>query len=378
MSISALIHRRRGALLLAFAGAAFAIVVSVPGAGSGEDAKKEADPRPESKIDFREIDARTEAAIQKGLLWLASQQNQDGSFGREREYKLAITSLAGLAFLAGGSSPDRGPYAKMILAAQEYVLSKQTVQGLITDSRMYTHGFATLFLSQLYGMSPQPADQDRLRLALTLAIRLIERIQLDSGGWYYEPNRASDNSDISVTICVVSALRAARNSGIQVNVDVVRRARECVQKAYFKDTGGFAYRVFNDGHPSPGHAFPRTAAGTCILYYLGDYDAPQVKGGADYILARKPTAGFMPPGDHYYRYFYYYGMFYATQAMYQAGGRHWEEWFPALRTDMLSRQNPATGAWNTLDSYVREETYATAMALLCLEIPNRLLPIFQR
>ncbi|MCU0722729.1 MAG: terpene cyclase/mutase family protein [Planctomycetes bacterium] len=347
--------------------------------GRGDDAKKEeGDPRAESKIDFKEIDARTEAAIQKGLQWLASQQNQDGSFGREREHKLAITSLAGLAFLANGSSPDRGPFCKAVQAAQEYVLSKQTVQGLITDDRMYTHGFATLFLTQLYGMNPTPRDQDRLRLAITLAVRLIERIQLDSGGWYYEPNRASDNSDISVTICEVSALRAARNAGIQVNLEVVRKARDCVLKAFYKDNGGFAYRVFNDGQRSGGHAFPRTAAGVCILYYLGDYDAPAVKSGVEYLVARKPAPGFSPSGDHYYRYFYFYGMFYATQALFQAGGRHWEEWYPAVRNDMLARQDASTGAFRVLDSYVREETYSTAMSLITLQVPYRLLPIFQR
>src|SRR3954449_12383964 len=53
----------------------------------------------------------TDPAIQKGLGWLARSQNADGSFG-SGTYRgnIAVTSLAGLAFMAAGSSPGRGPY----------------------------------------------------------------------------------------------------------------------------------------------------------------------------------------------------------------------------------------------------------------------------
>src|SRR5436190_14241698 len=51
----------------------------------------------------------TDQAIQKGLGWLARSQNADGSFG-SGTYRgnIAVTSLAGLAFMAEGSSPGRG------------------------------------------------------------------------------------------------------------------------------------------------------------------------------------------------------------------------------------------------------------------------------
>ena len=53
----------------------------------------------------------TDRAIQTGLAWLARSQNADGSFG-SGTYRgnIAVTSLAGLAFMASGSSPGRGPY----------------------------------------------------------------------------------------------------------------------------------------------------------------------------------------------------------------------------------------------------------------------------
>ena len=46
-------------------------------------------------------------AVRKGLLWLARRQAADGSFGRGNQ--VAITALAGIAFMAGGNLPGQGP-----------------------------------------------------------------------------------------------------------------------------------------------------------------------------------------------------------------------------------------------------------------------------
>ena len=57
----------------------------------------------------------TNKAIKNGLAWLARTQNADGSFG-SGTYRgnIAVTSVAGLAFMASGSSPGRGPYGAQI------------------------------------------------------------------------------------------------------------------------------------------------------------------------------------------------------------------------------------------------------------------------
>jgi len=53
------------------------------------------------------ITPETERAIKLGLEWLAKSQNADGSFGkRHLSGNIAVTSLAGLAFMESGSSPD--------------------------------------------------------------------------------------------------------------------------------------------------------------------------------------------------------------------------------------------------------------------------------
>ena len=69
-------------------------------------------------------------------------------------------------------------------------------------------GLRRCILSEVYGMSPR----DDLREKLVRAIDLIVRTQNAEGGWRYQPRR--EDADISVTICQVMALRAARNAGL--------------------------------------------------------------------------------------------------------------------------------------------------------------------
>ena len=71
---------------------------------------------------------------------------------------------------------------------------------------------------------------------------------------------------------------------------------------------------------------------------------------------------------------YYYGHYYAVQAQYQAGGNHWNRWFPRIRDQLLSDQQK-DGSWSDL-TFSNE--YATAMSCIILQIPNNHLPIFKR
>jgi hypothetical protein len=60
--------------------------------------------------------------------------------------------------------------------------------------------------------------------------------------------------------------------------------------------------------------------------------------------------------------------------MYLAGGEHWRAWWPAIREELLARQN-TDGSWADGQN---GNAYATAMAMIVLQMPKRYLPIFQR
>jgi hypothetical protein len=115
-------------------------------------------------------------------------------------------------------------------------------------------------------------------------------------------------------------------------------------------------------------AFPRSAAGLVALYSAAVYDAKEIEAGIAYVKNFIPEIKFGQRYSHYY-----YGHYYAAQAMWIRGGEEWNLWYPAIRDELVRRQSPQ-GFW--LDSICNE--YGTAMALIILQMPNNYLPIFQR
>jgi hypothetical protein len=330
------------------------------------------------------INAAAQEAINTGLVYLSQSQNQgDGSFGTGQwTGNVAITSLAGLAFMAGGHQPGRGQYGHIVTRCVESILNNvdnnHQVRGTFLNNTrsgghgpMYGHGFATLFLAEVYGMVNEPRLRERLRETLHGAVQLIINSQNQEGGWRYRPG--DGQADISVTICQIMALRAARNAGIAVPASTARRCEEYVRACQdLHNTGGFRYQ--RAGGP-PG--FARTAAGVVALYSAGIYDQRDeaISKGLDYMMRFRPgtnQGGFLPNLAEQFHWFY--GHYYAVQAMWIRGGDYWRQWYPAIRNELLGmRQN--NGSWSM---GMMCPHYCTAMALIILQVPNNYLPIMQR
>jgi len=316
-----------------------------------------------------ELTAELDSAVIAGLAYLAASQAEDGSFGQGRYGKnVAVTSLSCLAFMSDGHMPGRGEYGQVVLNGLEFVLASSAENGLLAadaaNGPMYGHGFATLFLGEVYGMTAGGGDTelaDRVHEALVKAIRLIEATQNDRGGWRYNP--VPYDADISVTICQIMALRSARNAGIDVSKEVIDRAVQYARQCQNPD-GGFKYQL--DGGSS---AWPRSAAGVATLFYAGIYEDEQIDKGLAYI-----TQTAMPGNGPAHRAHYFYGHYYAVQAMYLAGGQSWAAWWPAIRSELIDSQL-GDGSWE--DRAVGFE-YGTAMAMIILQMPKRYLPIFQK
>jgi len=335
---------------------------STPPGDRAERAEREGSSAENSPL-ADEMHVDLHGAVERGFRYLESQQNGDGSFGRGRYGRhVGITALAALAYMSDGNLPGRGEYDEEVARALDFVLDHAEDTGLLaaetSHGPMYGHGFATLFLGEIYGMHP---DDTRVRNALVRAVELIVGTQNEHGGWRYNP--VPYDADVSVTICQIMALRSARNAGIKVPKVTIDRAVEYVRNCQNPD-GGFRYML-----TSGGSAWPRTAAGVASLYYAGIYEDDSIDRGLDYL-----TRTAFPGGPGTTQAHYYYGHYYAVQAMYLAGGERWERWWPAIREELLRRQSNS-GGW--LDHHAGG-AYATAMSLIILQMPKRYLPIFQK
>lgn len=317
-----------------------------------------------------QADTAVTQAIEKGLAFLSSKQQANGAWICKVGYKLnegyigaeneniAVTALAGLAFMAQGNLPGRGKYGPEVARAVDFILScVRETDGYITKhgSRMYEHAFATLFLAEVYGMSPR----DEVKAKLKKAAYLIVSSQNSEGGWRYQP--APIDADISVTVTTLQALRAARNIGISVPKETIDAAIKYIKKSARPD-GAFEYQL-----PTSRTSFALTAAGVTALMSAGEYDAPEVKNGLNYM--KRPNNMRLPYGDYHFFYSHYYG----AQAFYQAGGDYWKNYLPYIQKELLARQLPK-GFWTDDVG----PTYATAMACIILQVANDYLPIIQR
>ena len=354
---------RSGAVWPALAGAAF---LSCVAAGQQPAANP---PGAENNALAAEITPQLTRAVDRGLAALAAAQGADGSWNGGTRYgrHVGITGLAALAFMADGHLPGRGRYGANVQRALDFILAHSTETGLLaadtSHGPMYGHGFATLFLGEVYGMTaggPDSAQSERLHETLVKAVRLIVNSQNPDGGWRYNP--VPFDADVSVTICQIMALRAARNAGIEAPKSTIDRAVEYVRRCQNPD-GGFKYQL-----TSGGSAWPRSAAGVASLYYAGIYEDNAIDEGLAY-LDRTALPGRTRPGAHYF-----YGHYYAVQCMYLAGGEHWATWWPAIRQELLTLQGD-DGLWP--DAHAGS-SYGTAMALIILQMPKRYLPIFQK
>jgi hypothetical protein len=327
------------------------------------------------------VEARAPArrALARALTWLAKAQKEtgDGSFprgeGKDLEYApVAITALGALALMAGGSSPTQGPHHNAVAQAVDYLLlhtdlsPASPTRGFISaggdeTSLMHGHGFATLALAEALGMSPKG---ERIRAALEAAVDLIQRTQGSAGGWFYKPQRQSEHEG-SLTVCLLQALRGAREAGVHVDPAIIARAIGYLEKSQLED-GSFAYQI-----GSQRSSVGLTAAAITSLNATGEYGGSAIARGVDAIfkgLAQREEDGTTSR-------FPFYERFYLAQAFWQhQDEKLFRRWSPNAEKSLLRTQDQ-DGSW--FDPRFGR-AYATAMNALVLAIPDSLLPAFQR
>lgn len=309
-------------------------------------------------------------AVTRGLDYLGAQQADDGSWitGGGQAYPVAMTGLAGTAFLAHGDSPTRGKYARHVQGAVEFLVRCATPTGLITgptqDSGqpMHGHGFALMFLASVYGMVTKESLRRQVAETVRKAVTLTSQGQSAQGGWTYIPGGGDEGS---VTVTQVQALRAAQNAGFLVPGAVITEAANYLEKCRTAE-GGIQYSLGSGG----GSRLPISAAAVATLYNAGKFDSPIATDCLKYVWGQfRASEGWNKGGGHAY-----YAHLYAAQGFYMAGDEYWDKYFPATRDQLLAMQG-GDGSWSG-DGI--GQVYGTSIAAVILQLPFKYLPIFQR
>jgi hypothetical protein len=340
--------------------------------------------------------AISEAAVARGLEWLAIHQAPDGRWslegfnahakdqygakgkaftcnceGRGQKNDVAGSAFGVLPFLAAGIThkPITGDkkqavdYTKTVEAALKFIMSKQDKSNGSLGG-MYEHGLATIALCEAYGLTSDPG----LKVAAQKALNYIVYAQHDAGGWRYGPKQAGDTS---VTGWQVMALKSGQMAGLSVPKPTLDGATKFLNSVMSAQDYGY-------GYTGPGSSPTMTAVGLLCRQYLGWSPRKlELIKGVDGLKATPPAVNSM-----YYSY-------YATQVMHHMGGDNWRNWNEKMRDALIKAQDQRTdprhahqgGSWDPKQdghgaSWGR--IGQTSLSLLTLEVYYRHLPLYRR
>lgn len=338
-----------------------------------------------------ELPKEVKPAVEKGLAWLAKQQHKDGHWAAAGgQHRVAMTGLAGMAFLAEGSTAARGKYKDNVRRAIDWLTTvSQPKSGLIgdpsnpADGRLYMfgHGYAMLFLACAYEGEEDKDRKRRLAGVLNRAVRFSAASQTNRGGWGYITARDGANFDEgAATAAQVQALRAARNAGIPVPKALLVSTRAYLRKSTGAD-GGVIYSL-SSGSGGGGRP-PLTAAALAGAYPPSEYNQTLVKRWFTYCQKYIAPGRIGRAGHDEYTMYYY------AQAVHGLGEDGYAKLFPQAKEserlvwskfrkplfDEFVKTQAADGSWG--GSYVGP-VYRTALFLTVLQLDREALPLYRR
>lgn len=340
----------------------------------------------------------TESAVDRGLEWLARNQEADGRWDNQRHGgkhvgpmgDAAMTGYALLAFLGAGHTEKVGKYKENVRKAVKWLIENQGKNNAKHDGRwvplMYTNGIATMALCEAAGMARIP---DTIKAAQK-SVDGVDDAQIRRGNdsdreaWDYSPKGGTNDS--SIMAWNIMALKSAKIAGLKVDpqtfagcLNWLNAGQDLGNMKPGDDApsdwigGKMSYRgtvmAPNKGN---GSIAVTAAAALCRLHIGGaDLDDPGVLGPCNMMLKTLPKK---------YPYNLYYG-YYGTLVMFQKGGEHWKSWNEAMKPALTESQRKGgaeDGSWDPISAGSDDSrVMSTALAILSLEVYYRYLPLYR-
>jgi hypothetical protein len=350
-----------------------------------------------------ELPEEYKKVIRKGLDWLAKTQHRDGHWeANGGAYPITVTSMAGLAMLMEGSTIREGKYADNIRRAVDFLMSRSQPNGMLGNPNipgeagryMYGHGFATLFLSCIYGEEEDGDRRRKLEDILHRAVIFTGKAQTHHqkgyktgrplGGWGYVSAADGGNFDEgSVTITQMQAVRAARNAGIAVPKEIIDKGITYLEECTSAQ-GGIIYS-YAHGAGGGGGSPALTAAAISCGFAAGEYDRKEVKQWIKFCeqhLNIGIAGGRMGYHDEYTHYYW-------AQAVYGLGNNGYKRLFPNTKEgEGVTWSKYKKAFFESIRTSQRSEGYwegghvgppfITSIYLCILQLDNGALPFYQR
>ena len=382
--------------------AASLLVIPVALAGSSEPTpmtpmKPVRSATPPAKAIPDSLRANVEASINRGLTFLARQQDRDG--GWSDSYRPAMTAIAARAFVL---DDKHGPQHAVVRRAVDYILRYQQSDGGIYERESNLANYQTSVALMLLSDLENAEHQGRIARAQAF----LTELQFDAGESIDEDNEwfggagynRSKRPDLSNTQMMLEALH---DSGLPKDHPVYQKALRFVSRCQMNEAtndqrfakrgadGGFIYSpnaggeskasqgLFEIGTPRRSYGSMTYAGFKSMLFAGVDRDDPRIKAclawiRSNYTLDCNPG---MPERDAHDGLYYYYHVFARALHVWgedeivdDRGTRH--NWRRDLCEKLLSLQR-SDGSWGNDESgrwMERDSAYVTALAVQSLQI----------
>ena len=297
-----------------------------------------------------DLEPEVEKSVARGIAYLMSKQNDDGSAGSSRQ--VAVTSLLGVALMDAGVKLDERDRGKSLRRSIDYVKRAADAKGML-GIELYSHSYALRFLAQVKRRFSEEDVDSIVRSAIELLVKSQSDHRTFSkenpmGGWRYSPE--SSDMDVSVTSCATLALLSAKEAGFDVPDNTLQRATKYLERMQRTDGGFYYTSPFGSEN-----AVARSAAAMSVLLKTECLNDQRRQLGLSYLADT-------PPSEEAYFYFAHY---YLSEALLFAP-KSFNSWYRETNRKLLKMQQ-SDGHWPG----VYGDEYSTAKAcIVLLSRPN--------
>ena len=348
-------------------------------------------------------DDSIEASIDRGVAFLLSSQNKDGSWGNatqtkglniyapvpgaHRAFRAATTGLAVDALIRTGNYKTDASAEKALSRGENWLMDNLPYVRRATGDTLYNvwaHSYGTQALAAAHKLrTGDPDRQAELRRVIATQVDRLVRYASVDGGWGYYDFRAQAKQPSSSSISFTSAtalvaLKEARDVGVEVPQKLVDRAIAAINRQR-KSDGSFLYGEYlkySPLHPvnRPAGSLGRTQACYIALRRWGDTTVTDqnITDWLDKLITRNGwlDMGRKRPVPHeswfaVAGYFFYYGHYYAgltTASLPAETSPPYKKKLAALIVPLQEKD----GSWWDFPFYAYHQPYGTAFALLTL------------
>ena len=324
-------------------------------------------------------DEAYEDAVVKSLRFIQKTQNKDGSWTKTKP--VAMTGLSLLAYLGHCETPLSAEFGESVQDAIVYLINVgQKNEGNLatttTDKHwIYEHAIATYALAEAYTLCKQdnialPYLEETITRAASI---IIANQHSTSGGWDYAyDTTGTRGGDTSITCWHLQALKACKLTKLEIpglKKCAARGINYLVSCENGKGTFGY------QGKRNLAFGPTMTPAAALCFQQWGRANRSSTKNAIKWSTENNQF-DYKTMADLYQHY-------YTSQAMMNAGGKHWATYNGKTIPSLFEAQNQ-NGSWPapagnipTAANYTtapHAEHLRTCLATLMLEVYYRFLP----